>query len=170
MSPLFAGLIFSVPLVVLTSRAQVGHLFRRMGLLTTPDEWEPPFELETLRKGMLGTMENGLPGALSKQTHGLATVLIDPYLNGVHVSLLRQKKEASEKDRLYFRTLSSRLLRMGPGDLDAKEQLSILRDARSVSSLHRQLWVLPSPQLNDWWNRAMREYNLHTRKPFSAIS
>lgn len=169
MSPLLAGLVFSIPLTVFTSRSRLGDAFARIGLFTTPDEWEPPQELELLRASMRkkgGKSRTSGPG----RKHGISTVLIDPYLNGVHISLLRQKPNAKDSNRVYFRSLCSRLLRNGPADLTAKEQLTLLRDARSVGHLHRQLWVLPSPQLNEWWNHAMREYNLHSHKPFSAIS
>ncbi|MCB1124099.1 MAG: glucans biosynthesis glucosyltransferase MdoH, partial [Verrucomicrobiae bacterium] len=169
MSPLLAGLVFSIPLTVFTSRARWGDAFARIGLLTTPDEWEAPFELEALRTSMK-EQKDAPSFSEPVQKHGISTVLIDPYLNGVHISLLRQKPDAKDSNRDYFKSLCSRLLRNGPGDLNTKEQLALLRDARSIGHLHRQLWVLPSPQLNEWWNHAMREYNLHSHKPFSAIS
>jgi membrane glycosyltransferase len=48
MSPVLAGLILSVPLTMLTSRASAGRWMRRRGLLLTPEETEPPAELASL--------------------------------------------------------------------------------------------------------------------------
>ena len=48
MTPILAGLILSVPLTMLTSRASVGQWMRRRGLLLTPEETEPPNELSVL--------------------------------------------------------------------------------------------------------------------------
>lgn len=170
MSPLLIGLLLSVPLAVFSSRKSLGDFFAKWGLLTTPDEWDRPYELQVLRDGMEASTVSARLSESFDSERGLTTVLIDPYLNGVHVSLLRHKKDASKQDRLVFDELCQRILREGPGDLNPKEQLALLRDAKSVSFLHRQLWLLPSFQLNEWWNHAMREYNLHTKKPFSAIT
>ena len=170
LTPLLAGLIFSIPLAVFTSRVSWGDLFARLGLLKTPDEWQVPYELKVLRDHMeVSESTNHFSDTFASE-RGLTTVLIDPYLNGVHVSLLRKKKESQKQDRTHFKVLCGRLLREGPASLNPKEQLTLLRDATSVSFLHRQLWLLPSIQLNEWWTRALREYNLHDKKPFSAIS
>lgn len=170
MSPLLLGLMFSVPIAIYSSRKSVGDFFAKLGLLTTPDEWERPYELQVLRDGMEASKVSARLSEMFDSELGLTTVLIDPYLNGVHVSLLRHKKDGSKQDRLVFDTLCQKILRDGPGQLNPKEQLALLRDAKSVSFLHHQLWMLPSYQLNEWWNHAMREYNLHTKKPFSAIT
>lgn len=170
MTPLLAGLIFSIPLAVFTSRTSLGNLFARFGLLTTPDEWKPPYELEVLRKRLQESDSSPELSQVFESAPGITSVLIDPYLNGVHVSLLRAKKDTGKQDRTHFEVLADRLLREGPGTLNPKEQLVVLRDPHSVSYLHRQLWILPSAQLNEWWNHALREYNLHSKKPFSAIT
>ncbi len=46
--PVLAGLILSVPLTMLTSRAGAGQWMRRHGLLLTPEETQPPVELAGL--------------------------------------------------------------------------------------------------------------------------
>jgi membrane glycosyltransferase len=43
--PILAGLLLSVPLTMMTSRASVGRWMRRRGLLLTPEETNPPPEL-----------------------------------------------------------------------------------------------------------------------------
>jgi membrane glycosyltransferase len=49
MLPVVAGMLLSVPLTVLSSRADLGRWFRRHGLLLTPEEVDPPRELLMLR-------------------------------------------------------------------------------------------------------------------------
>jgi membrane glycosyltransferase len=46
--PILAGLLLSVPLTMMTSRASVGRWMRRRGLLLTPEETSPPAELAAL--------------------------------------------------------------------------------------------------------------------------
>ena len=42
MSPIFLGLVLSIPLSALTARADVGQLARRLGLFRIPEEVAPP--------------------------------------------------------------------------------------------------------------------------------
>jgi membrane glycosyltransferase len=52
--PILSGLILSVPLTMLTSRASVGKWLRRAGLLLTPEETNTPEELVALEERMAG--------------------------------------------------------------------------------------------------------------------
>jgi membrane glycosyltransferase len=52
--PILSGLILSVPLTMLTSRASVGKWLRRRGLLLTPEETNTPEELVALEERMAG--------------------------------------------------------------------------------------------------------------------
>jgi membrane glycosyltransferase len=52
MMPILSGLILSVPLTMLTSRASVGRWMRRRGLLLTPEETNTPAELVALEERM----------------------------------------------------------------------------------------------------------------------
>ncbi|HEX2790855.1 MAG TPA: glucans biosynthesis glucosyltransferase MdoH [Steroidobacteraceae bacterium] len=45
MSPVIAGMLLSVPLTVLTSRADLGRALRHRGWLLTPEETQQPYEL-----------------------------------------------------------------------------------------------------------------------------
>ena len=50
LTPVLAGLLAGIPLIVWTSRTSAGRLFRRAGLLLTPEETAPPPELVTLSR------------------------------------------------------------------------------------------------------------------------
>ena len=62
MMPILSGLILSVPLTMLTSRASVGRRLRRWGLLLTPEETNTPAQLVELEELMAG-------GATAAATH-----------------------------------------------------------------------------------------------------
>jgi membrane glycosyltransferase len=50
LTPVLAGLLFGIPLAMWTSRTSAGSLFRRHGLLLTPEETAPPPELVALSR------------------------------------------------------------------------------------------------------------------------
>jgi membrane glycosyltransferase len=50
LAPVLAGLLLSAPLTAISSRAGVGRLFRRCGLLLTPEELAPPRELTCVQE------------------------------------------------------------------------------------------------------------------------
>jgi len=50
LTPVLVGLLFGIPLTMWTSRVSAGRLFRRHGLLLTPEETAPPPELVVLAR------------------------------------------------------------------------------------------------------------------------
>jgi len=62
MVPILAGLILSVPLTMLTSRASVGRWMRRRGLLLTPEETNTPAELRALQDCLAAGAASAHPG------------------------------------------------------------------------------------------------------------
>ena len=50
LTPVLVGLLFGIPLTMWTSRVSAGRLFRRHGLLLTPEETAPPPELAVLAR------------------------------------------------------------------------------------------------------------------------
>jgi membrane glycosyltransferase len=74
MMPILSGLILSVPLTMLTSRASVGRWMRRRGLLLTPEETNTPAELVALEERMAG----GLTAVEAQAIHTLPASLSAP--------------------------------------------------------------------------------------------
>ncbi|HEY6483129.1 MAG TPA: glucans biosynthesis glucosyltransferase MdoH [Steroidobacteraceae bacterium] len=73
MMPILAGLILSVPLTMLTSRASVGKWMRRRGLLMTPEETAPAPELRALYQRLASGFEpdiGSLPAGSGGQAPG----------------------------------------------------------------------------------------------------
>jgi membrane glycosyltransferase len=66
--------------------------------------------------------------------------------------------------------LRERLLRDGPARFTPKEKMALLMDAESMIVLHRELWSRPAGELAEWWRLAMRQYNVLTGAPTTALN
>jgi membrane glycosyltransferase len=162
--PVLAGMLLAIPLSVLTSRMSLGSRARSLGLFLTPEETHPPSELDTLRVRMalLEKTQAALPADAI-----IAEAVLDPYVNAIHVSLLREKQLNPEyRDALTnlgvgrpeVRELAEKLLGQGPEALTKDEKMLVLSDADVVPWLHRQAWIRPSKALATWWQTAIRKY------------
>jgi membrane glycosyltransferase len=159
--PIFAGMIFSIPLSVFSSRRSWGLRAREMGLFLTPEETAPPAELIELRERMAQKSEASRPASASS---GLAGSIVDPYLNAIHISLLRENEtnpghsaalrklsEGSAPPRV----LGEKLLAEGATALQPAEKLLVMSDAETMSWLHRQIWTRPEESMADFWKTAV---------------
>ena len=168
LSPVIAGLVLSVPLSLLFSKAGVGQAARDLGLFLTPEETDPPLELRELRKNLDACYRHLQPFEPLRTDYGLMQAVLDPYINAMHVALLRQRRP-SEEAREWFSLLRERLLQEGPAAFSAKEKMALLLDAESMIWLHRELWTCPANVLAEWWRLAMRQYNVLTATPTTAL-
>src|SRR5271170_4369181 len=166
-TPVLAGMALSIPLSVWTSRVKFGARARQMGLFLTPEETEPPPEIVSLRSQMkLHELTNG---EIKRHRHaGLAEAVLDPYINAIHVSLLREKRlnpvYAEQFDRLgagndSTQKLGEKLLAIGPDKLTDSERLLVMADQRVMVWLHQQAWQRPGDTLAPWWRVAIQEYS-----------
>ena len=165
-APVLAGLVVAIPLSVFTSRAGPGRRARDLGLFVTPEETAPPPEIISLLERLTAHEMTG-ESAPRPRNSGLLDAVLDPYLNAIHISLLREKRlnpdYAEAMNRLgagqpECRQIGERLLKDGPDALQPKEKLALLADSETLSWLHRQAWVRPPEQLHTWWQRAIRLY------------
>jgi len=168
LSPVLAGLVFSIPLSIILSKVGFGRGARRIGLFITPEESRPSYELKRLQQNLAECYQHLRPIEPLRDDYGLLQAVLDPYVNAVHVSLLRQRRPSRES-REYFMSLRQRLLREGPTKLTTKEKMALLLDADSLIWLHRELWRLPAGALASWWRLAMRQYNVLTATPVTAL-
>jgi membrane glycosyltransferase len=166
--PVIVGMLVSVPLSVFTSRASWGAHTRRSGLFVTPEESAPPPELvdlgarmETLEKA--GETEMRPPGSR------IGEAVLDPYVNAVHVSLLRERRFSADNSPppasagsgpSEARTLGEKLLAIGPDALQRAERMLVLSDADTMIWLHRQVWLRADQALAPYWREAVRRYSL----------
>ena len=169
MLPVTAGLVFSIPLSALLAHEGFGHLLNRLGLFRTPPETEPPLMVSHMEKNLEVCRSQLPPPGWLQKHYGVAQVVLDPYINAAHVSLLRVKRKLSYPAAAYFQKLAERLLTKGPTALNRRELLALLRNADSMTGLHDRLWKTPDRLLPDWWKLAMRHYNLLTGRPRTPL-
>jgi membrane glycosyltransferase len=168
LSPVLAGLVLSAPLSIFLGKAGVGRRARELGLFLTPDETQPPPELVRLQRHLEECYRHMQPIPQLRADYGLLQAVLDPYVNAAHVSLLRQR-QGSLAVRSYFVGLRKKLLAEGPANLTHREKMALLLDAESMIWLHEQLWKQPAEQLSEWWRLAMRQYNVLTATPVTAL-
>jgi len=168
LSPVLLGLLLSAPLSIFLGKASFGRRARELGLFLTPDETEPPQELIRLSQHLAACYRHIPPIAPLRADYGLLQAVLDPYVNALHVSLLRQRR-GNRAVRSYFVKLRKELLARGPEDLSHREKMALLLDPESMIWLHEQLWKQPSGQLAEWWRLAMRQYNVLTATPATAL-
>ncbi|MDF1811828.1 MAG: glucans biosynthesis glucosyltransferase MdoH [Verrucomicrobiales bacterium] len=165
--PVLLGLWLAVPVSVFTSLAGPGLAARKEKLFVTPEEICPPAEVAAA----LAPVEIP-PGRF----RGVVASVLDPFLNAVHVSLLRRNrrrliqgnrenvycaddvKSAPSKGApsLQIRELAERFLSFGPGSLSQDEVMSLLSDIDNMLWLHREAWLRPASRLGAEWNDAIR--------------
>jgi membrane glycosyltransferase len=168
LSPVVAGLVLSIPISILLSKAGFGRRARDIGLFLTPEESQPTYELRRLRQNLAECYRHLQPLEPLRADYGLLQAVLDPYVNAMHVALLRQRR-STEESREWFAQLRQRLLHEGPENFTTKEKMALLLDANSMIWLHRELWSCPSSSLAEWWRLAMRQYNVLTSAPTTAL-
>ncbi len=168
LSPVIVGLVVSIPLSIFLSKVSVGQNARWLGLFLTPEETQPCYELRRLEQNLAACYKQLHPIEPLRNDYGLLQAVLDPYINAMHVALLRQRRPGEEA-REWFMQLRERLLREGPDKLMPKEKMALLLDAESMIWLHEELWRQPSESLAEWWRLAMRQYNVLTATPVTAL-
>jgi membrane glycosyltransferase len=168
LSPVLAGLVFSIPISIFFSKSSCGRAAFDLGIFLTPEEAQPPLELRQLRRNLAECYRHLPPFEPLRANYGLMQAVLDPYINAMHVALLRQRRPSEEAVE-WFGLLRRRLLREGPEEFTVKETMALLLDAESMMWLHRELWACPDGELAEWWRLAMRQYNVLTATPTTAL-
>jgi membrane glycosyltransferase len=170
MSPILAGLILSIPLSCLTGSMPLGLALRQRGIFQTPEERRPPPELAQLAEALIVRRKSAPPHPELREDYGLLQAVLDPYVNAVHVSLLRVKDDPPSASGERFDALRVTLLREGPGALAPRDRLALLMDVDSMNALHHEVWAMPASQLAAWWRLALEHYTLIAPAPHTAFS
>ncbi len=169
MAPILVGLVLSIPVSLVTGQLFAGERVRGWGLFATPEETQPPEELRRLAGYMERCHLQPPPLAELAEDHGLLQAVLDPYVNAVHVALLREKETTPRANESRFNLLREKLLRSGPSALSTKDKNALLVDADSMTELHMELWSSPPECLAEWWRIAIRHYNVLTPVPPTAL-
>ena len=98
----------------------------------------------------------------------IAEAVLDPYVNAIHVSLLREKQLNPVYAEHFIRIgagtdtardLGEKLLSGGPEKLKPTERMTVMADQRVMVWLHQQAWLRPEEKLAPWWKAMIREFS-----------
>ncbi|QQR68947.1 MAG: glucans biosynthesis glucosyltransferase MdoH [Alphaproteobacteria bacterium] len=134
------GLMLSIPLSVLSSRAELGERARRAGLFVTPEETTPPPEFAAARalERSFDTHANALDRPV-RLARGVDALLDDPQLRALHIALLPTQPSPDDPPDLPALAGARAKLELSargyaPPPLTAPEAMALLWDAET---LHR---------------------------------
>jgi membrane glycosyltransferase len=130
--PVLAGLVFSIPLSILSSSTSLGQLTRRMGLFLTPEEYRPPRVIQLLHENLARSETEVEP---SSQSCSVA----DPGVYSLHLALL-PNRPLRKRQRHQLQALLYQLVEEGPDNLPAVDKRALISDAETLSRLHVLAW------------------------------
>lgn len=158
MLPVLIGMALSIPVSVFTSSVKWGRRFRAAGFFETPEESEDPRVLHELNE--MVARPSALEFIFAKEIHsGLTTAIVDPYVNAVHVSLLKPNAAGVTRAPA-LQTRADRLLVEGPEKFSAADALEILADPDLVLNLHQSVWTNLASATTDWWRIHVERYRI----------
>ena len=158
MAPILLGLLLAVPVSVLTSRARYGMALAKRKILATPEELQPP-QVIRLANTAKAAVDPALD-ATAEGRRGIIAAVVDPYVNGVHVSLL-EFAELTEADEV----LSERCLLAGPAGLTKNEISELLYLAPAMLMMHRAVWLRSAEGIHTAWTQAVESYRRRLDHP-----
>lgn len=160
MVPILMGLILAAPVSVLTSRARYGRALARRKILSTPEELNPP-SIILIADQATAAIDPALDATVPGR-RGIVAAVVDPYVNGMHVSLLEQS-EITPRDEV----LAERCLSEGPAGLSKDELSELLYLAPAMLLMHRAVWLRPAEGMHSVWTQAVESYRRRLDFPIS---
>ena len=151
MSPILLGLMFSIPVSVWTSRSRYGRALATRNILATPEELAPP-EVIRLADAASAAVDPAL-SATHEGRMGIIAAVVDPYVNGVHVSLLEPARMSEPELDLAERCLSE-----GPHAMSEQDLTDLLYLAPAMLHMHRSVWLRPAESIHQIWTHAVESY------------
>jgi membrane glycosyltransferase len=151
MAPILLGLLLSAPVSVWTSRTRYGRALRRHHILATPEELITP-DIISLADDSHSAVDAALDANAPSRT-GVVAAVVDPYVNGVHVSLL-ENSDITEVGQ----ALVERCLAQGPASLTKSEWAELLYMAPAILMMHRAVWLRSSEGIHPVWKQAVESY------------
>jgi membrane glycosyltransferase len=165
-SPVLAGMALAIPFSIMTAGRRSG---KSRGLFSTLEELDPPQVIGELSHHLEQAHERSIPLPALAQNYGLLQAALDPYVNALHVSLLRQRQRVTAENRDYLDQLRKRIVREGPDALTKRELSALMYDPDMMLRLHYDLWSGSGENLAQWWDDAIKQYNILTREPVTAL-
>jgi membrane glycosyltransferase len=150
MSPILAGLLLAPVVSVLTSRTRYGEALQRHKILSTPEELSPPTVIQIADAATAAVDATLTAKAPSRE--GVVAAVVDPYANGVHVSLLEPDADSNPE------VLIEKWLTDGPESLNKQEMTEVMYSAQGMLLMHRSVWSRPFELIHPDWCRAVESY------------
>ncbi len=169
LSPIFLGIILSIPLSIVLSDLDAGIKLRKSGFFITPQENNPPQTVAHLEKNLKMCASHVASTEWAGSDYGLLQVVLDPYVNAIHVSLLMEKRKIAHKITDNLLKLEERFLASGPNALSRREQMILLMHAEAMADIHQKIWSMPEKNLAQWWQLSIKYYNTLSIKPSTPL-
>jgi membrane glycosyltransferase len=139
-------------------------------LFATREEIDTPPVIAKLQHNFAMAQQQNEPLAKLAEHYGLMQSVLDPYINALHVGLLRQRHRTTPESKEYLENLRRKLIREGPGALNAREIKALMYDPDIMLRLHYDLWSSTGQELDPWWDLAIRQYNIVTYEPATPLA
>jgi len=136
---------------VWTSRGRYGRALAARNILATPEELAPP-EVIRLADAATAAVDPAL-SATHEGRQGIIAAVVDPYVNGVHVSLLEPARMSEPELDLAERCLSE-----GPHAMSVRDLTELLYLAPAMLHMHRSVWLRPAESIHPLWTHAVESY------------
>ena len=147
------SLLAAPALTVWSSRIGLGRSMKKHGLLATPSETDPPWELSRLQI-LVTELESNQTESAGRFGVGFVRAVVDPLAHTLHRGLLHGPRRLAPHIRLRYRSICDKCLTHGPDSLTAREKRAILSDHDSLAELHRAVWALSDHKLSTQWKIA----------------
>lgn len=121
-------------------------------IFSTPEEIKTP-DIILLADAASAAVDLSLSAAISGR-EGVIAAVVDPYINGVHVSLLESSENCAPPD------LISKWLSEGVTALDKKDMAEVMYCQQAMLTMHRSVWSLPFEKMHNSWSRAVESYRM----------
>ncbi len=162
------GPVVAIPFSRFLASNKLGRLSRRYSCFLVPEEIYPPSELQSLQTLPESLARPDFPAGEAGEDLALAQTVLDPQLNALHVSLLRERQMVPLRTHEHLLGLCDKLLHDGPPALPLREKRILLWDADSMLTLHRKVWDSPATAWHAWWQTAFQEYEATLRREEKA--
>jgi membrane glycosyltransferase len=146
--PILGGMIFSIPIAVLTSRPGIGNTLKKRSLFIIPEEASVPNVLIELRERII-LYKSTINKELGDDP--FVKIVTSPSYNAVHAALQRERIHHDGRLNRMSKMIQ-KALENGPESLSMKERNTILLDRKSISDLHWMVWSLNDPIMLKKWN------------------
>lgn len=133
-TPVLAGLVFAIPLSILSSSTALGLLARKLGLFLTPDESHPPDVIRYLRENLAAAEEND--GGEQEEEH---RKIADPGVCALHLALMPNRL-AKKRERHQLKALVYQVVDEGALSLSQNDKRALVSDPETLLRLHTLAW------------------------------